>query len=600
MNIPKTLPAFLWHFIKQQRISFVIIFVTALVWSTNEVLFPYFLKVIINSVSNFKGDRTHIYSVLAFPLIALVAIWLIMEISMRAQGWIILKTFPRFRANIRAEVYAYVKQHSHQYFSDNFAGSIAKKLADLPTSSQAVIEFFCFNSAPVIVGFIIALVLMFLTKPLFAGILLLWFCLHMSFALLFLRVGNERWEVHSEAVATLSGKIVDVLTNILNVRLFARGDYERHYLQNFQNDEIQKASKAMRTMEIMRFCQGIFGLSLIFSMIFLLIHGWIHGWVTVGDFSLIGMLSFWILGMVWFMSYQMSVFVREAGTISEALSLISVGHGILDKPDAKPLAVKKGEVHFANVTFAYQKNNIFQNLNVTIPGGQKIGLVGFSGSGKSTFVNLILRSYDLTSGQILIDQQNIAQVTQDSLREQIAMIPQEPSLFHRTLMENIRYGRIDATDDEVIAAAKLAHCDEFITQLTEGYQSLVGERGIKLSGGQRQRIAIARAILKNAPILILDEATSSLDSVTEKIIQESLQYLMRGRTTIVIAHRLSTLADMDRILVFQHGEIMEDGTKEELLVTNGHFAQLWNMQTNGFLPATEKEHAKKVTNETIL
>lgn len=589
MNIPKTITAFLWHFIKQQRIGFFIIFITALVWSANEVLFPYFLKLIINAVTNFKGDRAHIYSVLALPLTALVIIWLIMEVSMRTQGLTIIKTFPRFRANIRAEVYAYIKQHSHQYFSDHFAGSIAKKLADLPTSSQAVMEFFCFNSAPVIVGFVIALVLMYLTQPLFAGILLLWFCLHMGFTLLFLRVGNEHWETHSEAVATLSGNIVDVLTNILSVRLFARGNYERQYLQTFQNDEIQKANQAMWTMEIMRFCQGIFGLSLIFSMIFFLIHGWIDGWVSAGDFSLIGMLSFWMLGMVWFLSYQMSVFMREAGAISEALSLINVGHDIVDSPDAKPLVVKNGEVRFEAVTFAYQKNKIFQQLQVSIAGGQKIGLVGFSGSGKSTFVNLILRSYDLTSGQILIDQQNIAHVTQNSLREHIAMIPQEPSLFHRSLMENIRYGRLEATDEEVIAAAKLAHCDEFITQLTEGYQSLVGERGVKLSGGQRQRIAIARAILKNAPLLILDEATSSLDSVTEKIIQESLQYLMHGRTTIVIAHRLSTLADMDRILVFQQGQIIEDGTKEDLLRAEGHFAQLWNMQTNGFLPSETRE-----------
>lgn len=210
--------------------------------------------------------------------------------------------------------------------------------------------------------------------------------------------------------------------------------------------------------------------------------------------------------------------------------------------------------------------------------------MGFSGSGKSTFVNLILRFYDIQSGAILIDDQDIAAVTGLSLREQIAMIPQEPSLFHRTLMENIRYGRTDASDAEVIQAAQLAHCDEFIEQLDEKYLSLVGERGVKLSGGQRQRIAIARAILKNAPILILDEATSSLDSVTEKIIQKSLDDLMKQRTTIVIAHRLSTLLHMDRILVFDQGKIIEDGPTSELLRQNGHFARLWNMQANGFLP----------------
>jgi ATP-binding cassette subfamily B protein len=213
-----------------------------------------------------------------------------------------------------------------------------------------------------------------------------------------------------------------------------------------------------------------------------------------------------------------------------------------------------------------------------------VGLVGFSGSGKSTFVNLILRFYDIQSGQILIDNQNVADVTQDSLREQIAMIPQDPTLFHRTLMENIRYGRLTATDEEVTVAAKLAHCEEFIDKLDEGYHSMVGERGIKLSGGQRQRIAIARAILKNAPILILDEATSSLDTVTEKLIQQSLHTVMQHRTTMVIAHRLSTLANMDRILVFHKGKVIEDGTQDELLNLQGQFARLWEMQTNGFLP----------------
>jgi ATP-binding cassette subfamily B protein len=211
-------------------------------------------------------------------------------------------------------------------------------------------------------------------------------------------------------------------------------------------------------------------------------------------------------------------------------------------------------------------------------------LVGSSGSGKTTFVNLILRFYDLESGRILIDGQHIANVTQDSLRAQIAMIPQDPTLFHRSLMENIRYGRLDATDEEVVTAAELANCEEFIEKLPDKFNAMVGERGVKLSGGQRQRVAIARAILKNAPILILDEATSALDSATESLIQEGLQHVMHGRTTIVVAHRLSTLADMDRILVFHKGEIVEDGTHEDLLNADGHFAMLWNMQTNGYLP----------------
>lgn len=281
----------------------------------------------------------------------------------------------------------------------------------------------------------------------------------------------------------------------------------------------------------------------------------------------------------------MSIFSRELGTINSALSLVNQAPDLTDKKDAPALLIQHGNITFNNVCFAYNnKHTVFQNLTVHIPAGQKVGLVGFSGSGKTTFVNLILRFYDIQSGNISIDQQLIAEVTQDSLRSQIAMIPQDPSLFHRTLMENIRYGRLDATDEEVINAAKLAHCDEFIDKLDGQYNALVGERGIKLSGGQRQRIAIARALLKNAPIFLLDEATSALDSMTEKLIQECLKNLMQNRTTIVIAHRLSTLADMDRILVFHQGQIIEEGTKDSLLKNGGHFAKLWEMQTDGFLP----------------
>lgn len=585
IHTPKTYVPFLWHFIKCQPVAFFIVFITALIWSINEVTFPYFIKLIVNTIHDFKGNPHAIYRVLSWPLVALVSCWMTMTISMRVQGMILIRVFPRFRADIRASVFNYVKRHSHEYFASHFAGNIAQKIASLPTSCQSVLEIFFFNLSAITVGFIIAMVLMALTKILFAEILLLWFCLHMGTTLLFLRVANKRWEAHSAAVTTLSGKVVDSITNIINMRLFARGAYESAYLKQAQNDEISKAKKALWMMELMYLCQGIFGLGLIFTMVFTLIHGWIQGWVTLGDFSLVSILSFWVLGLVWYMSYQLTVYVREVGIINDALKLIAVGHDIVDAPQAAPLKVTKGEINFDSVTFAYQKNKpVFKNLHVHIPAGQKIGLVGFSGSGKSTFVNLILRFYDIHSGRILIDNQDIALITQDSLREQIAMIPQEPTLFHRTLMENIHYGRLDATEEEIIEAAKLAHCHEFIEKLDLGYQSLVGERGIKLSGGQRQRIAIARAILKNAPILILDEATSSLDSVTEKLIQESLQMLMRGRTTIVIAHRLSTLTNMDRILVFDKGMIIEEGTKESLLQASGHFAKLWNMQTDGFLP----------------
>jgi ATP-binding cassette subfamily B protein len=281
----------------------------------------------------------------------------------------------------------------------------------------------------------------------------------------------------------------------------------------------------------------------------------------------------------------MQLFSENWGSAQQALQTFFVPQGLRDKPQAKPLRVKAGQIEFQNVHFCYQGNNpLFQNKSIFIMPGEKVGLVGYSGGGKSTFINLILRLYDVSSGAILIDDHNIQDVTQDSLRNAIALIPQDPVLFHRSLMDNIRYGREHATDAQVIAAAKAAHAHAFIEQLPEGYQSLVGERGVKLSGGQRQRIAIARAILKDAPILILDEATSQLDSVTENDIQASLHQLMSNKTTLVIAHRLSTLLHMDRILVFDQGMIVEMGSHQELMRKRGLYKTLLEAQVGGFLP----------------
>lgn len=587
MRLPKSITAFLWHFVKMQPLAFILLFITALLWSVNETFFPYFLKLIINTIHHYPSKPQLVWHALMLPIAGLGIFWLLMEAAMRFQGFMTVRTFPQFRANMRMAVFDYTKRHSFEYFSNNFAGSIAKKISELPTSSQTLMEILIFNLTAILFAFVIAVVLMWLTKPIFAVILLSWFILHVGITFLFLRIGDIQWQSHAEAATTLSGKIVDSLTNIANVQLFSRANYESEYVHTFQSEEVKRAKKAMLTMEKMRLIQGALAFLLIFGMVLLLIHGWIQGWVTLGDFTLISMLSFGMLGMIWYISYQVTIFVREVGTINEALTLITRAHEIVDKSNAITLQVKQGEIIFQDVNFAYRNNPIFKNLNITIPAKQKVGLVGFSGAGKSTFVNLILRLYDISSGKILIDEQNIAEMTQDSLRKQIALIPQDPMLFHRTLMENIRYGRLDATDAEVIEASKLAHCHEFVMQLPEKYNALVGERGVKLSGGQRQRIAIARAILKHAPILILDEATSSLDSVTENLIHESLQRLMQSCTVIVVAHRLSTLADMDRILVFEQGKIIEDGSQAQLLKNNGHFAQLWNMQSNGFLPEYE-------------
>ena len=311
----------------------------------------------------------------------------------------------------------------------------------------------------------------------------------------------------------------------------------------------------------------------------------LDGLVTIGDFVLISSMTYHVTENIWFISEVIGQINEAIGKSKQSLKMLFTPIEINDKPDAKEVVVTKGEITFDKVNFQYNDNPaIFEDKSIIIPSGQKLGLVGYSGSGKSTFVNLILRLYDIQSGAILIDGQDIRDVSQKSLHQNIGMIPQDPSLFHRTLMDNIRYANINATDNEVIEASKKARAHNFILKLKLGYQSLVGERGTKLSGGQRQRIAIARAILKNAPILILDEATSALDSVTEGEIQDSLNELMHGKTVIVIAHRLSTLLHMDRILVFDNGKIVEDGSHVKLLEQNRIYKELWDAQSNGFLP----------------
>jgi ATP-binding cassette subfamily B protein len=321
---------------------------------------------------------------------------------------------------------------------------------------------------------------------------------------------------------------------------------------------------------------------------FFLLRGFKQGSVTPGDFVLLTTINIAIIGDLWQLSRNIIKFSEYSGNIKQGLSVVLAPHDIQDKTDATVLSLTKGQITFDDVTFHYKHTNpLFKNLSLTIEPGQKVGLVGYSGGGKTTFANLVLRLYEVTDGCIRIDGQAIQNVTQDSLHAHIGMIPQDPSLFHRTLMENIRYGNMEATDADVREAAKRAHAHDFIVNLPDGYASLVGERGVKLSGGQRQRIAIARAILKNAPILFLDEATSQLDSMTERDIQDSLWTLMQDKTTIVIAHRLSTLLHMDRILVFDRGKIVEDGTHEQLLNNTGLYKTLWDTQVGGFLPDTK-------------
>jgi ATP-binding cassette subfamily B protein len=367
--------------------------------------------------------------------------------------------------------------------------------------------------------------------------------------------------------------------------LFARLDYERNYLDGFLETEVQAARRTFWYMERVRWFQFIAAALLKVGTVYYALTLWDKGLIGVGDFTMSIGLALLIISDARNLSRRFLEFFEYVGNIANGLTTIVQPHEIVDAPDAFPLKISQGRIEFRNVCFGYDpKHPVINNLNIVLEPGQRVGLVGFSGSGKSSFVSLLLRNYEPQSGQILIDGVDIQDCLQDSLHEQVSLIPQDPSLFHRSLRENIGYGRLTEDNDAIRSAASLAHADEFIQAMPEGYNSLVGERGVKLSGGQRQRIAIARVILKDAPILVLDEATSSLDSVTEKTIQENLDRAMGRKTVIAIAHRMSTIAHLDRILVFDQGRIVEDGEHSQLLAQQGLYYRLWSMQAGGFLP----------------
>ena len=552
------------------------------------------MKVIIDRVSA-EQNPENLFAATYIPAILYVLISLLIGAVHRFYDWVGMKTFPTMKSQITSEMFDYVESHSYSYFQHNFSGSLANKINDMAKGITSIVDRIISDFLGRLFCFIVGAITMYYVHPYFAFALIVWGIIFIGVSLLCLKKAQKYSEIFSEAKSGVVGKIVDSLSNILNVKLFAREQYESRYLRAKLADTVTKDQRLhWYLLKVKTFyCLSI--TFLIGFMTWLLIYERSHNRVTIGDFALIFTLTMVLIDQVYFLATELVDFAEDVGMCQQALSIVTPKRELVDAPDAKLLKVTEGSIEFDRVHFRYKKaESIFANKSIVINPGEKVGLVGFSGSGKSTFVNLILRFFDIDKGRILIDGQDIKKVTQESLRSHIAMIPQDPVLFHRTLMENIRYGRLDATDEEVIEAARQAHCHEFIEKMPEGYKALVGERGVKLSGGQRQRIAIARAILKNAPILILDEATSSLDSVTENYIQESLKLLMKDRTTIVIAHRLSTLFDMDRILVFCEGAIVEDGTHKDLIeIEDGYYAELWNMQAGGFFSEETEEEEEE-------
>lgn len=585
----KELIGFFGKFIRKQKWAFSSVFVQDCINTLDSLLWPFILRWVIDIFSQNEINRALAWKSLQAPIIISICLIIFIESNSRIMGFLMAKAIPKLQADIRMTMFGHIQEHSPHYFNERFAGSLANKITDMTTAVESILQQLFWPIISSIAMSLFGALFLWFVHPILAVILILWVIIHLSICTMFSRTCDIYEHQHGESRSTLLGKIVDSLTNYFAVNLFYRFRFEKNSLVLCQNEEERTNILARRYVEKMRSVTSFFYATICFIGINgFVIYLWFHHKITTGEVAQVFGTMWNIAAIMWAVGGSLPTFFQSFGIAKQAYSVMLDPQDMGDKPDAKELHIQAGEIIFDNVSFHYGDKKLFSNKYAHISGGEKVGLVGFTGAGKSTFINLILRFFPLRNGKILIDGQDIADITLESLRRQIALIPQDPVLFHRTLRENISYGRPEATEQEIFTAAKLAHCNEFICNIPSGFEAKVGERGVKLSGGERQRIAIARAILINAPILILDEATSSLDSVTEKYIQESLDKLMQNRTTIVIAHRLSTLSRMDRILVFDKGMIVEEGTHAILMSKDGLYAKMWNMQIGGFLPETPR------------
>ena len=494
---------------------------------------------------------------------------------------------------IRWQAHRYLLGQSLSFFHNEFAGRVATKVMQTALSVRETVMKLLDLMVYIGVYFISMVVLIFTADWRLALPLVVWLGVYICILRVLVPKLKQVSQYQADARSLMTGRIVDSYTNISTVKLFSHSQREASYAQESMDKFLHTVYPQMRLVTILEFCVELSNALLIFSVGALSVYLWLQQIVTPGEIALAVSLCLRLNGMSHWVMWEVASLFENLGTVQDGINTLAQPIAVKNVDKAPALNVSGGQIHFKNMSFSYPGANdkpvpVFKNLDLDIKPGEKVGLVGRSGAGKSTLVNLLLRFYDTTDGQILIDGQDISQVDQESLRAQISMVTQDTSLMHRSVRDNIIYGRNDADDAAMIKAAEQAEAFEFIQQLSDkdgrtGFDAQVGERGVKLSGGQRQRIAIARVLLKDAPVLILDEATSALDSEVESAIQECLNKVMENKTVLAIAHRLSTIAQMDRLLVLDNGEIVEQGTHQELLEKGGIYAKLWAHQTGGFL-----------------
>ncbi|KZN52215.1 ABC transporter ATP-binding protein [Pseudoalteromonas luteoviolacea] len=591
---PNSLYAFCRHYSRGMEYPLIIMSVCAALLATLEVTLFSFMGTLVDwmqtmdpqQLFNDKSD-----TLLIMALITLIAIPLLVFVHSAFLHQSLLGNYPM---SIRWLAHRYLLKQSMSFYQDDYAGRISTKLMQTSLAIREAVMKLLDVLVYIVVYFGATLVLIGssdikLLIPLFIW-LFFYICVQVYFLPRLKHVSSEQANARSE----MTGRIVDSYTNISTVKLFSYTRREEEYAKSSMDVFMQPVYRQMRLVTSLNVSIQVLNYLLVFSIAGLSLYLWSHNVISAGEIAIAISLSLRLNGMSQWIMWEISSLFENIGTVVDGMNTLSKPIEVADKPNANELIVTKGRIDFKDVTFAYKRqdkqltNSVFDNLSLEIKSGEKIGIVGRSGSGKSTLVNLLLRFYDIQQGKITIDDQDISQVTQESLRKQIAMVTQDTALLHRSIRDNVLYGRPDATEDELLQAINKAQASSFIWDLedshgNQGLDAQVGERGVKLSGGQRQRIAIARVLLKDAPILVLDEATSALDSESEQAIQASLDELMQDKTVIAIAHRLSTIAQMDRLIVLEQGAIVEQGTHSELLEQNGIYAKLWAHQTGGFI-----------------
>jgi ATP-binding cassette subfamily B multidrug efflux pump len=589
---PPGLIAFYWHFVRQTRGLYAAMFVTGLCVALIDTLIPVFIGKLVTLME--ATDRAAAFAAATPMLIGMAAIVLIgRPLTLLADSLVRNNAVvPGVTSLIRWQSHWHVVRQSWPFFQNDFAGRIANRVMQTSNALRESVVSSIRAIWYIAIYGLSALVLMALADWRLAIPTVLWFAGYLFFLRYFVPRMRDLAKTSSEVRSMVMGRVVDSYTNILTVKLFARARDEDAYVREVIDEHAGAIAAHMRL--ITRF------MAVLSTMNALLLVGTAGIGITLWGQDLIGAgvvatalpLAWQIANVAGWVSWEVTGIFENIGVVQEGMETIAMPHSLVDRKDARELVVPRGEIRIEHVTFTYGRSDgrkVLDDLNVVVRPGERVGLVGRSGAGKSTLVNLLLRFHDLEQGSIRIDGQDIRYITQESLRANIGMVTQDTSLLHRSIAANIGYGRPGATAAEIEAAARRAHAHEFIEDLMDwkkrtGYDAHVGERGVKLSGGQRQRIAIARVVLKNAPILVLDEATSALDSEVELAIQDQLLNLMQGKTVIAIAHRLSTIARMDRLIVLEHGRVVEEGTHDALLRLGGHYALLWKHQSGGFLP----------------